>query len=337
MEKIVVNKNETNFKKIITDKKRILVTGGAGFIGANLIKKLLKRGSKVICMDNLFSSKKENIYAFMDNKNFEYIRHDVTGPFTIEVDEIYNLACPASPIYYQKDPVYTIKTSFYGALNVLENAKRTGARVLQASTSEIYGTPEVHPQREDYWGNVNPIGPRSCYDEGKRAAECLFFDYLREYNTDIKVVRIFNTFGPGMSPNDGRVISNFILQALHDENITIYGNGSQTRSFCYVDDLTEGLIKMMKSEKECNGPINLGNTGEISILSLAEKIKKLTASRSKIIFLPLPENDPRRRKPDISMAREKLNWEPVHSVEYGLQKTVDYFHTLIENNTSTGR
>lgn len=324
MDNGVVCKSKTNNHKIIPEKKRILVTGGAGFIGSNLIKKLLNNGCRVICMDNFFSSRKENISKFMDNKNFKFIKHDVINPFAIEVDEIYNLACPASPIYYQKDPVYTMKTSFYGALNVLENAKRTGARVLQASTSEVYGSPQIHPQKEGYWGNVNPIGPRSCYDVGKRAAESLFHNYWREHKTDIKIVRIFNTFGPVMSPNDGRVIPNFILQALQDDNITIYGDGTQTRSFCYVDDLTDGLIKMMNSEKGCNGPLNLGNIEEISILSLAERIKELTASNSEIAFLPLPENDPRRRKPDISLAREKLNWEPLTSVEEGLKKTIGY-------------
>jgi len=324
----IINKNSTNFNKLVKEKKRVLVTGGAGFIGSNIIKKLLKKKYNVICMDNLFSSRKKNMHEFMENKDFEFIRHDVTKPFTIEVDEIYNLACPASPIYYQKDPVYTIKTSFYGALNVLENAKRTGAKVLQASTSEVYGSPEVHPQNEAYWGNVNPIGPRSCYDEGKRAAESLFFDYYREYNVDIRVARIFNTYGPKMSPNDGRVVTNFILQALLSKGITIYGKGLQTRSFCFVDDLTEGLIKFME-DSNFEGPINIGNPMEISIVDLAKKIIEITGSSSKIKYLSRPKDDPDNRKPDISLAKEKINWKPKIDLDIGLKKTIDYFKKLI--------
>jgi len=324
-----VEKTETNFKTIIKERKRVLVTGGAGFLGSNLVEKLLDRDYIVICMDNLFSSRKENLYRFLGDKNFEFIRHDVTESFNIEVDEIYNLACPASPIYYQQDPVYTIKTSFYGALNVLENARRNNARVLQASTSEIYGSPEVHPQNENYWGNVNPIGPRSCYDEGKRAAETLFFDYYREYDIDTKVVRIFNTYGPRMSPNDGRVISNFILQALMGKDITVYGDGSQTRSFCYVDDLTDGLIDFME-KSDFEGPINLGNPEEYSILELAEKIIELTNSDSDIEFLSRPKDDPNNRRPDISLAVEKIGWEPSISIEKGLNKTIDYFKNFVK-------
>src|SRR6056297_2645503 len=326
-----VNRNIRNFKKIIDEKKRVLITGGAGFIGANLTEKLLNRGYKVICMDNLFSSRKENIYEFMDNRDFEFIRHDVTVPFNIEVDEIYNLACPASPIYYQKDPVYTIKTSFYGALNVLDNATRTGAKVLQASTSEIYGSPEIHPQKEDYWGNVNPIGIRSCYDEGKRAAETLFFDYYREYNVDIGVVRIFNTYGHKMSPNDGRVVTNFILQALLNKDITIYGKGEQTRSFCHVDDLTDGLIDFMEISK-FEGPINMGNPKEISIINLAKKILELTNSDSKIKHLTRPKDDPDIRKPDITLAKEKINWKPEINLEEGLRRTIEFFKDFINKN-----
>lgn len=325
-------KNGHNFQKLLDENKRVLVMGGAGFIGSNLIKQLLNKGYEVVCMDNFFSSNKSNIHEFTNRKNFEFVRHDVTEPFNIEVDQIYNLACPASPIYYQKDPVYTIKTSFYGALNVLENAKRTGAKVLQASTSEIYGCPLEHPQNEEYWGNVNPIGPRSCYDEGKRAAETLFFDYYREYQANIKVVRIFNTYGPKMSPNDGRVITNFILQALQGKDITIYGTGEQTRSFCYIDDLVTGLIKLMEKNDAFTGPINLGNPAEQTILSLAEKIIALTDSDSKIIHLPLPKNDPKKRRPDISLAKEKINWYPTVNIESGLQKTIDYFNKMVDVN-----
>jgi len=321
----MISKTKSNYEKLIDEKKRVLVTGGAGFIGSNLIKKLLNKGYKVICMDNLFSSKKENIYDFLGYDNFEYLRHDVTEPFNIEVDEIYNLACPASPIYYQKDPVYTIKTSFYGALNVLNNAKRTGARVLQASTSEVYGSPKQHPQNENYWGNVNPIGHRSCYDEGKRAAETLFYDYYREYDTNIKIVRIFNTYGPKMSPNDGRVITNFILQALQNKDITIYGDGNQTRSFCFIDDLTNGLIKFMENEKTGPGPINMGNPDERSIISVAENIINLVDSDSEIVHLPLPKDDPVKRKPDIKLAKKTLDWDPKIDFNTGLIKTIEYF------------
>jgi len=324
-----IEKNWENFTTLVKEKKRILVTGGAGFIGSNLIKKLLYKGNKVICLDNLFSSRKENIYDYFDYNNFEFMRHDVTKQFNIEADEIYNLACPASPIYYQKDPVYTIKTSFYGALNVLENAKRNGAKVLQASTSEVYGSPEKHPQSETYWGNVNPIGCRSCYDEGKRAAETLFFDYNREYSTNIKVVRIFNTYGPKMSPNDGRVITNFILQALQNKPISIYGNGSQTRSFCYIDDLIVALVKMMNND--IKGPINLGNPQEISIIDLAHIIINLTNSDSEIKYYPKSKNDPKRRKPDITLAKEKLDWNPSINLETGLKKTISYFKKLLYN------
>lgn len=329
MSEKMIHRNGDNFKELIKEKKRILVTGGAGFIGTNLIRKLLQMDNKVICLDNFFTSRKENIYEFMDNKDFEFIRHDVTKEFSINIDEIYNLACPASPVYYQKEPVYTIKTSFYGALNVLNNACKNKARVLHASTSEVYGCPEKHPQTEDYWGNVNPIGIRSCYDEGKRAAETLFFDYYREYNVDIKVVRIFNTYGPGMSPNDGRVISNFILQALTGKDITIYGDGSQTRSFCYVDDLLKGLIRFMNFDKEFTGPVNLGNPEEISILELAEKIIKITNSSSKIEYYPPTQNDPVRRKPDISLSKKKLDWQPEVDLETGLKKTIEYFKRFI--------
>jgi len=324
-----IEKNWENFTTLVKEKKRILVTGGAGFIGSNLIKKLLYKGNKVICLDNLFSSRKENIYDYFDYNNFEFMRHDVTKQFNIEADEIYNLACPASPIYYQKDTVYTIKTSFYGALNVLENAKRNGAKVLQASTSEVYGSPEKHPQSETYWGNVNPIGCRSCYDEGKRAAETLFFDYNREYSTNIKVVRIFNTYGPKMSPNDGRVITNFILQALQNKPISIYGNGSQTRSFCYIDDLIVALVKMMNND--IKGPINLGNPQEISIIDLAHIIINLTNSDSEIKYYPKSKNDPKRRKPDITLAKEKLDWNPSINLETGLKKTISYFKKLLYN------
>jgi len=322
-----VKKNQENFQQLVDEEPTVLVTGGAGFIGSNLISKLLKKNHEVICMDNLYSSNKNNIYEFLDHKNFEFLRHDVTKPFNIEVDQIYNLACPASPIYYQKDPVYTIKTSFYGALNVLDNAKRTKVRVLQASTSEIYGSPKIHPQKENYWGNVNPIGNRSCYDEGKRAAETLFFDYYREYNTNIAIARIFNTYGPKMAPNDGRVITNFILQALQDKPISIFGEGNQTRSFCFIDDLTEGIIKLM--EGDIVGPVNLGNPEEITIKNLAKKIIKLTNSNSRLEFYPLPKNDPLKRKPDISLAKNQLNWIPNISLQKGLIKTIDYFKNIL--------
>lgn len=312
-------------------KKRILVTGGAGFIGSHLCERLLNEGNEVICVDNFYTGRKENIIHLMNNPYFEVIRHDITFPLYVEVDEIYNLACPASPIHYQFDPVQTVKTCVHGAINMLGLAKRLKIKILQASTSEVYGDPEVHPQPESYWGNVNPIGVRACYDEGKRCAETLFFAYYRQYNLDIKVVRIFNTYGPRMLLNDGRVVSNFIVQALKNEPITIYGDGSQTRSFCYVDDLIDGLIKMMNTEKGFTGPVNLGNPEEISILELAKKIIELTNSKSEIVYKPLPEDDPKRRKPDISLAKSKLNWEPKVKLEDGLKKTIDYFKKVLKN------
>ena len=309
--------------------KKILVTGGAGFIGSHLCERLLNEGNDVICLDNFFTGTKKNINNFAGNPFFELLRHDVTFPLYVEVDQIYNLACPASPIHYQFDPVQTTKTSVHGAINMLGLAKRTRARILQASTSEVYGDPEVHPQKEDYWGRVNPIGIRSCYDEGKRCAETLFFDYYRQHNVDIKVVRIFNTYGPNMHPNDGRVVSNFIVQALRGEDITIYGDGNQTRSFCYVDDLVDGLIKMMETEKGFTGPLNLGNPCEFTMNDLAEKILKLTQSKSKIKYFPLPQDDPRQRKPDIELAQNKLNWSPHIPLEEGLEKTIIYFKKII--------
>ena len=310
--------------------KKILVTGGAGFLGSHLCEKLLQRGHEVICVDNCFTGTKANIYHLMTNPRFDFLRHDVTFPLYVEVDEIYNLACPASPIHYQFDPVQTTKTSVHGAINMLGLAKRTKARILQASTSEVYGTPEVHPQPEHYWGNVNPIGPRSCYDEGKRCAETLFFDYHRQHDLPIKVARIFNTYGPRMHPNDGRVVSNFILQCLRGDDITIYGQGNQTRSFCYVDDLVDGLIRLMESPESLTGPINLGNPEEFSILELTEKIIQLTHSASKHVFNPLPEDDPLQRKPDISLAMHHLNWQPTIPLEEGLQRTIAYFKKLLQ-------
>lgn len=307
-------------------KKKILVTGGAGFLGSHLCEKLVHQGHHVLCVDNYFTGSYTNIRHLLDFKNFEVIRQDICFPLYVEVDEIYNLACPASPVYYQKDPIQTLKTSVLGMYNMLGLAKRTGAKILQASTSEIYGDPFVHPQTEEYWGNVNPIGIRSCYDEGKRAAETLCFDYHRKHNVDVKVVRIFNTYGPKMNPNDGRVVSNFIVQAIKDENITIYGDGTQTRSFCYVDDLIDGFMKFMDSEE--HGPINLGNPGEFTMLELAEKVKTLTNSESQIVFHPLPGDDPKQRKPDISKAKQHLNWEPKIKLEEGLLKTIDYFRSL---------
>jgi UDP-glucuronate decarboxylase len=310
--------------------KKILVTGGAGFIGSHLCKKLIEQGNDVICIDNYFTGTKENIAELFNNPYFEAIRHDICFPLYVEVDEIYNLACPASPIHYQHDPVQTTKTTVHGAINMLGLAKRVNARILQASTSEVYGDPVQHPQREDYWGNVNPIGPRSCYDEGKRCAETLFFDYQRQHDLDIKVVRIFNTYGPNMHPNDGRVVSNFIVQALTNQDITVYGNGEQTRSFCYVDDLIDGMIKMMSSAKGVYGPTNLGNPIEYKIIELAEMIIKLTNSKSKIINENLPIDDPVRRKPDISRANKDINWEPNINVTDGLKKTIDYFKKRIK-------
>ncbi len=308
--------------------KQILVTGGAGFIGSHLCERLLKDGHNVMCMDNYFTGRKQNIVHLLDNPYFELIRHDVTFPYYVEVDEIYNLACPASPIHYQFDPVSTTKTSVIGAINMLGLAKRTKARILQASTSEVYGDPIVHPQEESYWGNVNPIGLRSCYDEGKRCAETLFMDYHRQNKVDIKIIRIFNTYGPRMRPDDGRVVSNFIMQALKGEDITIYGDGKQTRSFQYVDDLVEGMVRMMASEN-FTGPVNLGNPGEFTMLELAEIILKMTNSKSKIIFTPLPSDDPKQRKPNITLAKEKLNgWEPKIRLEEGLVDTIKYFKSL---------
>lgn len=312
-------------------KKRILVTGGAGFLGSHLCEKLLKMGNEVLCVDNLFTGDKSHIAHLKSNLHFEFIRHDITFPLYVEADEIYNLACPASPIHYQFDPVQTIKTNVHGAINMLGLAKRLKARIFQASTSEVYGDPEVHPQPETYWGKVNPIGKRSCYDEGKRCAETLFFDYHRQHRLKIKVARIFNTYGPRMHPNDGRVVSNFIVQALQNHPVTIYGNGSQTRSFCYVDDMIEGFILMMNTPDGFTGPVNLGNPVEFSILELAEKIITLTGSRSEIMFRPLPENDPLQRKPDITLAMGELNWKPRIQLEEGLKKTIGYFDKLLSS------
>jgi len=310
-------------------KKRILITGGAGFIGSHLCERLLNAGHEIVCADNFYTSRKANIAHLINKPYFELLRHDVTFPMYVEVDEIYNLACPASPIHYQLDPVQTVKTIVHGAINMLGLAKRLKAKILQASTSEIYGDPMVHPQSESYWGNTNPIGPRACYDEGKRCAETLFFDYHRQHRVRIKVIRIFNTYGPRMHPNDGRVISNFVLQALTGSDITIYGDGSQTRSFCYVDDLVEGMIRMMDSEDTLVGPVNLGNPNESTILELAEKIIGMTGSASKIVNKPLPENDPTRRRPDVTLARAHLGWDPAIPLEEGLTRTIDYFSRLI--------
>ncbi len=309
--------------------KRILVTGGAGFIGSHLCRRLLDGGNEVICVDNFYTGRKANVVELLKNPYFEILRHDICFPLYVEVDEIYNLACPASPIHYQFDPVQTTKTSVHGSINMLGLAKRLKIKILQASTSEVYGDPDVHPQNERYWGNVNPIGPRACYDEGKRCAETLFFDYHRQHRLRIKIARIFNTYGPNMHPNDGRVVSNFIMQALRGEDITIYGDGSQTRSFCYVDDLIEGLIRLMNSPDDFTGPVNLGNPVETTILELAEIIINLTESKSKIVYKPLPDDDPRRRLPDISLARERLNWQPTVSLKEGLIKTIEYFRTLL--------
>lgn len=308
---------------------RILVTGGAGFIGSHLCARLVEEGNDVICADNFFTGSKKNIESLMDCHSFELIRHDVTKELLVEVDQIYNLACPASPVHYQYNPVKTMKTSVMGAINMLGLAKRVKARILQASTSEVYGNPHVHPQPEEYWGNVNPIGIRSCYDEGKRAAETLFFDYHRQNNVDIKVIRIFNTYGPNMNVNDGRVVSNFIVQALKGEDITIYGDGTQTRSFCYVDDLVEGMIRMMNSREGFTGPVNLGNPGEFTMLELAKKVIALTGSKSRIVYQPLPQDDPTQRKPVIDLAKKELGWEPTIPLEEGLVKTIDYFKMVI--------
>ncbi len=313
-------------------KKRVLITGGAGFIGSHLCERLLKEGNEVICLDNYFTGSKDNVVHLLDNPYFELIRHDVTHPYFIEVDEIYNLACPASPVHYQYNSIKTIKTSVMGAINMLGLAKRIKARILQASTSEVYGDPLIHPQPESYWGNVNPIGIRSCYDEGKRCAESLFVNYNEQNNVDTKIIRIFNTYGPRMNPEDGRVVSNFIMQALLGEEITIFGNGEQTRSFQYVDDLVEGMIRMMKSGKEFAGPVNIGNPNEFSMLELAQKVIELTNSKSKLIFQPLPADDPTQRQPDISLAKKELdNWEPNVQLKEGLSKTIEYFDQLLKN------
>ena len=311
-------------------KKRVLVTGGAGFLGSFLCERLLSEGCDVICMDNFFTGRKANIAHLMGDPYFELMRHDVTFPFYVEVDEIYNLACPASPVHYQLDPVQTTKTSVHGAINVLGLAKRVRAKVFQASTSEVYGDPSIHPQPESYWGNVNPIGIRSCYDEGKRCAETLFFDYWRQHDLRIKVVRIFNTYGPRMHPHDGRVVSNFIMQALKGEDITIYGDGKQTRSFCYVSDLIEGWIRLMASPDDVTGPINIGNPGEFTMLELAENVIDLTDSKSQLVFEPLPADDPKQRQPDITLAKEKLGWEPAVPLREGLAKTIEYFDGLLK-------
>ena len=313
--------------------KKILVTGGAGFLGSHLCDVLVKEGHEVLCVDNFFTGTRNNVHHLLDYRNFELMRHDVTFPLYVEVDEIYNLACPASPIHYQFDPVQTTKTSVHGAINMLGLAKRVKARILQASTSEVYGDPEVHPQTESYWGHVNPIGYRSCYDEGKRCAETLFFDYHRQHNLDIKVVRIFNTYGPRMHPNDGRVVSNIIVQALKGEDITIYGDGQQTRSFCYVDDLIAAMVRMMGTENGFTGPVNIGNPGEFTIRELAELVVDLTGTRSAIVYRPLPSDDPKQRRPDIGLAMDKLDWRPLIELRSGLVKTIGYFDDLLKNNT----
>jgi len=313
---------------------KILITGGAGFIGSHLCERLLNDGNDVLCLDNYFTGTKSNIAHLLDNHQFELMRHDVTFPLYVEVDQIYNMACPASPIHYQYDPVQTTKTSVHGAINMLGLAKRVNARIFQASTSEVYGDPTQHPQTESYWGNVNTIGPRSCYDEGKRCAETLFFDYFRQHNLDIKVGRIFNTYGPRMRPDDGRVISNFIVQALTEKDITVYGKGDQTRSFCYVDDLVEGILRLMKTEKGVTGPMNLGNPIEYTILEIAEIIIDQIGSKSKIIFEPLPEDDPKQRQPDISFAKSELNWELKTQLKEGLDKTIQYFDQTLSNNVN---
>ncbi len=312
----------------VSNRKRVLITGGAGFLGSHLSERLLNDGCDVICLDNFYSGTKDNIQHLLGNPHFELMRHDITFPLYVEVDEIYNLACPASPIHYQRDPVQTTKTSVHGAINMLGLAKRTKAKIFQASTSEVYGDPEVHPQREDYWGHVNPIGIRSCYDEGKRCAETLFFDYHRQHQLQIKVVRIFNTFGPRMHPNDGRVVSNFIVQALSGKDITIYGDGSQTRSFCYVDDLIDGFVKMMSSSAHTTGPFNLGNPVEFSIKQLAEKVISKVGGKSKIIYKDLPQDDPKQRRPDITLVKDNLGWEPKVNLDAGLDRTIDYFRAF---------
>jgi UDP-glucuronate decarboxylase len=310
--------------------KKILVTGGAGFVGSHLCERLLNKGHEVVCLDNYFTGQKRNIVHLIGHPYFELVRHDVTMPFYIEVDEIYNLACPASPVHYQYNPIKTVKTSVMGAVNMLGLAKRIRARILQASTSEVYGDPKVHPQKEDYWGHVNPIGERACYDEGKRAAETLFVNYHRQNKVQIKIARIFNTYGPRMHPNDGRVVSNFIVQALRGENITIYGQGNQTRSFCYVDDLVDGLIRLMESREDFTGPVNLGNPSEFTILQLAEKVISLTGSTSILVYQPLPADDPMQRQPDISLAKAELGWQPTIQLEEGLRRTIDYFRETLD-------
>jgi UDP-glucuronate decarboxylase len=309
--------------------KKVLVTGGAGFLGSHLCERLLEQGHDVLCVDNYFTGSKVNIAHLLANPRFELMRHDVTFPLYVEVDEIYNLACPASPVHYQHDPVQTTKTSVHGAINMLGLAKRLRVRILQASTSEVYGDPEVHPQPESYWGRVNPIGIRSCYDEGKRCAETLFFDYWRQHKLPIKVVRIFNTYGPRMHPNDGRVVSNFIVQALRNQDITIFGDGSQTRSFCYVDDLIDALLRMMSTDEDITGPINVGNPAEFTMVELAQKVIRLTGSKSKLVFHPLPADDPKQRQPDITVAKKVLGWTPTLSLEEGLEKTVAYFQAIV--------
>ncbi|KAF0195657.1 MAG: dTDP-glucose 4 6-dehydratase [Bacteroidetes bacterium] len=316
--------------KMLFMKKKILVTGGAGFLGSHLCERLLNEGNEVVCLDNYFTGQKSNVVHLLSNPYFEMIRHDVTMPFFIEVDEIYNLACPASPIHYQYNPIKTVKTSVMGAVNMLGLAKRIKAKILQASTSEVYGDPQIHPQTESYWGHVNPIGERACYDEGKRAAETLFVNYHKQNNVRIKIIRIFNTYGPRMHPNDGRVVSNFIVQALQGKDITIYGDGSQSRSFCYYSDLLDGMIKLMNTGDDFTGPVNVGNPNEFTILELAEKIIRLTGSSSKIIRQPLPSDDPMQRQPDITLAKSKLNWEPKIELEEGLIKTIDFFKTIVK-------
>lgn len=311
------------------DASRVLVTGGAGFLGSHLCDRLIADGKDVLCLDNFYTGSKRNVEHLLGQSRFELIRHDVTFPLYLEVDQIYNLACPASPVHYQFDPVQTTKTSVHGAINMLGLAKRVKARILQASTSEVYGDPEIHPQQETYWGRVNPIGIRSCYDEGKRCAETLFFDYHRQHQLEIKVVRIFNTYGPRMHPNDGRVVSNFIVQALKGEDITIYGDGQQTRSFCYVDDLIQGMVSMMESDPSCTGPVNIGNPGEFTMLELAELVLKIVGGKSKLVFQPLPQDDPKQRQPDITLAKEKLGWAPVVRLEDGLKETVSYFKEIL--------
>lgn len=311
--------------------KKILVTGGAGFIGSHLCERLLEEGNYVICLDNFFTGSKENVSRLLDNERFELFEHDILEPFDIEIDEIYNMACPASPPHYQYDPVMTFKTSVIGILNMLELAKKYGAKILQASTSEIYGDPKVHPQKEDYWGNVNPIGIRSCYDEGKRAAETLMMDYRRQYGVDVRIVRIFNTYGPNMDPNDGRVVSNFIVQALNGEDITVYGDGSQTRSFCYVDDLVDGIVRMMNNQKDFIGPVNLGNPSERTILDFAKMITEMIDTTSKIVHKELPGDDPTQRKPDLSVAQKELDWFPSTGIKEGISKTIEYFSKKVNS------